>query len=263
VSWQDPRGGGLRTAGRAARTVAHHEQAKSRRDESHGLRGQGSGRRWLLGAGAGAAVLALVVTVAVVAHGSSADPRPRVQAAAPIASASATPSSAPSASAEPAVVVTTAADTVPTGKFTVQSRTREWQRSGKALAPTSDSFRWTFKAASCTGDVCTGRVTSSRGARYDYTWDGQTLTMARSPVTTDRAPCVDDNGVLTQIDEASFIQTNTYTIGALTAEVVDGALASFGGTYSYTAEYQTFGTCKTTPRDTVRGRTSFTATAAG
>lgn len=260
MTWEDARGGGFKTAARGAHMVAHHEQAKSRHDESHGLKTHGAGRKWLVGAGAAVTVAVVVVAVTVVAHGSSG----KSAAASPTAPRTGVAAStAPSASAEPAAAVVTVADTQPVGRYVLHTSERQTERGGGHVGPVKQKFRWTIKSDGCTATTCTGTIASSSGALYTYVWDGGTLTMSRPPVTSDKQVCTFDDGSSAPLSEAAYSTTSTYVIPPTSVAVTDRPPDVIKGSYRYNVEYKHFGDCQASPQETLFGRVTYSATRAG
>src|SRR5262249_50375832 len=102
---------------------------------------------------------------------------------------------------------------------------------------------WTFHGGQCTGDTCTGTITSTSGRKFKYTWADEVLTVVVPPTRTNHATCYDD---LTHQpvpkSEASF------------NEVQRDTLSPFHGTdtrktsnFSESASYKFFGNCSESP----------------
>jgi serine/threonine-protein kinase len=70
------------------------------------------------------------------------------------------------------------ASSVPTGEYDVKTEVTKSDDPSTPVGP-GDSVTWTL-APNCDGLTCTGKLKSSSGATYSYTWDGTTLQFIRA-----------------------------------------------------------------------------------
>jgi serine/threonine-protein kinase len=138
-----------------------------------------SGLKWAI-AGTAAAVLVAGVVAVALASGDD-DPNNGPDTAAQVADKRESPE--PSAEPEPRPE-----ETQPAGRYRGTLRfTRIVPGNGSVDASVREPENrvWTFEPTECTSKSCRGKVTSSTGASFGYTWDGRAVAIKPdvSPVT--------------------------------------------------------------------------------
>jgi serine/threonine-protein kinase len=245
MAWKDTRGS-TRSVITTTRSMVHADDAKSRTDDAHSAARRGFPRKLLIGG----AVLALVVVggvVAVFALNGDDSPTSAGRAVAVVP----TPSVSPVA--EEPTPEDVLAESLPTGLWRAQIVGRSKVLRDGTTQPFDyheKATRWTFASDACTAHVCTGTVSSTSGSDFDYTWNGRKLVVVREGLTStsDKAACVDtETGEPVPITEAAARDTFDYAFSPFT-----GSATSMTSKLVIQVSTEYFGTCKPTPKDTVR-----------
>lgn len=239
MAWEETRGTARVVVGSAHR-LAHADDAKSRVDEATRLPIRSLRRRVLVGAGL--AVLALVAFLAMRGGGGEGAEPPAA------ANVAASPSAAPD-EASPAEVL---AQSLPTGSWrVVVTGDEQILRNGTTSHfKAHEANTWTFPAADCSDSVCSGTIESSSERTFPFTWNGRKLDVTRpdTEVKDKKRACIDlDTGEVMPIEEAAARVTYHYSFRPFTGTA---ERMTSGETTRLTYEF--FGTCHTTPNDTVR-----------
>lgn len=246
MAWKDARGS-TRVVVTGVRHVAHSDDAKSRTHDASQLARRGFPRRLLVGGAALTLVVAGAVTV--MALNGRGDATPRRIAAVGSTAESASPS------AEPAVVSPEDLmnQSQPTGVWRLRGRGRSSvKRSGDTAKEhyKTTTATWTFDSRSCTPKGCAGRITSTSGSTFDYSWNGKKLVVVRKNVTstTKKLQCFDDvTGDPAPISEAAAVDSYRYSFGPFT-----GSATRMTSQVVVHVSTEFFGTCKASPDDTVK-----------
>ena len=242
--WEDSRGV-VRGSAEEARRHAFSDDAKERVDEHHHVikapRARSRG---------GVLVAAGVAGLLLVGGGVYAATRGDAPAAEAQPDGNGTPSPSPAgteSSAPPEEP--TPADTTPTGVFAVTHEVLRRIPANSKGDPvgTTVTSRWRVTPTRCDENQCTGRVKSSSGAVYRYTWDGAELTLQRAQ---DQAvlTCEDDAGQPIPASTADALYDYEVDQPQVTSEA--GAIDRIEFTYWRRLTLSNFvGLCAPTPRD--------------
>ena len=133
-------------------------------------------------------MLAVCVAVSVVAVTSCAGEPEAGDASAGTVEQPVAAGSSPADEADPVV------DSAPSGLWTLRSKVTASNNTRWAELGFRETRTWKFRPDCESASSCGGRIKSSSGNAFDYSWDGEALTIVRESPIVEEGPCSDQEG---------------------------------------------------------------------